>query len=209
MVKAAGAWPLFYLVARQADAPQTTGTQCAMVSHNRTLPVRYSCFIFGNPFRKYLSNFYRLSLCWKKYSPLYEYPPRKNLKYISIATLTYLLQKNLWHTSKLFDTLLCMKILLEKILKHISILYSAQGVRNWSQIIFYLTRSTIFNHSGRKRFMTSPAYMTHLPTLFSIFFKREKNWKMGLTADHHMATRATPATNQVYRGVQWDPIDIW
>ena len=32
---------------------------------------------------------------------------------------------------------------------------------------------------------------------------------MGLVADHHMATRATPWTNQGYRGVQWDPIDIW
>ena len=29
-----------------------------------------------------------------------------------------------------------------------------------------------------------------------------------LTADHHTATRATPGTNQAYRGVQWDPIEI-
>ena len=36
-----------------------------------------------------------------------------------------------------------------------------------------------------------------------------KNLKMGLTADHHMATRGTPGTNQGYTSVQWDLIDIY
>ena len=55
--------------------------------------------------------------------------------------------------------------------------------------------------------------MTHLPKIFAIFFMCEVGGKnsenLGLTADHHMATRPTPWTNQVYRGVQWDPIGIF
>ena len=36
---------------------------------------------------------------------------------------------------------------------------SSQGLRNWSQIIFYLTRSTFFNYSGRSRFIGCPAHI--------------------------------------------------
>ena len=50
--------------------------------------------------------------------------------------------------------------------------------------------------------------MTHLEVTDFFLARSEvggKKSENGLTADHHMATRATPWTNQGYRGAQWDP----